>query len=78
MTKDVLFSGMFLLVMVYSFEIIKDTDMYLSKRFGILKYAVCVILMCMLRNQGKYVFIVFIPFLVDIVVLLYVFVWRCV
>lgn len=64
MTKDVLFSGMFLLVMVYSFEIIKDTDMYLSKRFGILKYAVCVILMCMLRNQGKYVFIVFIPFLV--------------
>lgn len=64
MTKDVLFSGMFLLVMIYSFEIIKDTDKILSKKSGILKYAVCVILMCMLRNQGKYVFIVFIPFLV--------------
>lgn len=63
-TKDVLFSGVFLLVIVYSFEMIKDTDSFFSTRVSIVKYAVSVILMCMLRNQGKYVFIVFVPFLV--------------
>lgn len=63
-TKDVLFSGMFLLVIVFSFEIIKDTEKFFSTRTYIIRYGASVILMCMLRNQGKYVFIVFIPFLV--------------
>lgn len=62
-TKDVLFSGMFLLVIVFSFEIIKDPEEFFSTRADIIRYAVSVILMCMLRNQGKYVFMVFIPFM---------------
>lgn len=64
MTKDVLFSGMFLLVLVYSFEMIKDTDKFFSTRLSIVKYAASVVLMCLLRNQGKYIYIVFVPFLV--------------
>jgi len=63
-TKDVLFSGMFLLVIVFSFEIIKDPGKFFSTRIVIIRYVVSVILMCMLRNQGKYVFMVFIPFMV--------------
>ncbi len=63
-TKDVLFGGMFLVVIVYSFEIIKDTESFFTRKSSIMRYAICVILMCMLRNQGKYVFMVFVPFLV--------------
>lgn len=63
-TKDTLFSGMLLLVSVFCVDLIRDTESFFENKKGELAFIIVIVLMCLLRNQGKYMLLFSIPFLV--------------
>ena len=58
-TKDVLFGAAFLLAFLWSVDMVKDENEFFSSRFYELRFLAAVLLMCFLRNQGIYVFLLF-------------------
>ena len=62
-TKDILFSGLFLILVLKSYELAMDTDTFFSSKKKIMQYIVIVFLSCCFRNTGIYVFLCMIPFL---------------
>ncbi|MDD3223915.1 MAG: DUF6020 family protein [Clostridium sp.] len=60
-TKDVLFSAAFLLVVIFTIDIISNSEKFFSSYWLQLRYIFCVILMFSLRNNGYYVFLLCIP-----------------
>ena len=62
-TKDILFSGFFLILVLKSYELAMDTEVFFSSKKKISQYIVIVFLSCCFRNTGIYVFLCMIPFL---------------
>lgn len=61
-TKDVLFSAVFLVLLILLYDLSEDFDSKLSNKGWLAAYAAISILMCLLRNQGIYVFIFMVLF----------------
>lgn len=62
-TKDILFSGFFLILVLKSYELAMDTKAFFSSKKRIIQYIAIVFLTCCFRNTGIYVFLCMIPFL---------------
>lgn len=60
-TKDVLFSTAFLLVVIFTIDMILHSEKFFSSYWLQLRYIFIVILMFSLRNNGYYVFLLCIP-----------------
>lgn len=58
-TKDVLFSGIFLLVFLFSWDMVCKPEEFLKSPYEVLRYFIAVFLMCLFRNQGIHVFLLF-------------------
>lgn len=61
-TKDVLFSGLLLLVIIFILDMFRDFEHFKHSFFCIIRFVLTVILMCNFRNNGIYAFLVMIPF----------------
>lgn len=61
-TKDVLFSGFLLLLVIFVLDMLRDFDKFSHSVFYILRFILTVILLCNFRNNGLYAFLVMIPF----------------
>lgn len=62
-TKDILFSGFFLILVLKSYELAMDTDAFFSSKKNMIQYIAVVFLSCCFRNTGIYIFLCMIPFL---------------
>lgn len=60
-TKDVLYSGLFLLLILKTYEIVMDQDKFFNSLRRMAMYLVLVFLSCCFRNTGIYIFICTIP-----------------
>lgn len=58
-TKDVLFGAVFLLLFVFSLEMVEDRELFFGKQWSQLRFFLTALLMCFLRNQGIYVLLFF-------------------
>lgn len=58
-TKDVIFSGLVLLFVIFTIEFIQDEQKFFSSVLPIIRYIICIILMCLFRNNTIYAFIIF-------------------
>lgn len=63
-TKDTIFSGFFLVLLVETWESVIRTGEFFASKKRIVKYMVTAILMCLFRNQGIYVLAFLVPFVV--------------
>ena len=61
-TKDVLFGAVFLLLFLFSVEMVENQEGFFGSRILQLRFALTALLMCFLRNQGIYVFLFFAAF----------------
>ncbi|MEY8375569.1 DUF6020 family protein [Lachnospiraceae bacterium 56-18] len=61
-SKDVLFSAVFLVLLILLYDLAENFDDKLSDRRWLTVYVAISVLMCLLRNQGIYVFIFMILF----------------
>lgn len=64
MWKDILFAGIIPIYTILSIELIFNTDEFLSKNKNILIYVVISILVMFLRNNGVYIVILTLPFII--------------
>ena len=62
--KEVLFGSALLLLGLFSLDLILQPDAFFKRPLLQIRYAVTALLMCLLRNQGIYILVVFIPFCV--------------
>ncbi|MGG7151224.1 DUF6020 family protein [Clostridium neonatale] len=60
-TKDVIFGALFLLVILYTMDIVYNSNQFFSSNFYIIRYVLSVIIMSLFRKQGIFVFIFFVP-----------------
>lgn len=58
-TKDVLFGAFFALLFDLSFDLLEDPEAFLKKKSGCVAFFGAVLLMCLFRNQGIYVYLLF-------------------
>jgi len=63
-TKDVMFSGFFLIVIIILMDIIINPTEFWGKKGKQLSFIIAVFFMCLFRNNGIYGFLVCIPFFV--------------
>ncbi len=63
-TKDVLFSAFLLLLIMFTIDYISQPDKVAGSPWLMVRYAVTVILMALMRKQGIYIFIIAVPFLI--------------
>lgn len=63
-TKDVLFSAFLLLLIMFTIDIIKDPDRFAGSPLLMIRYAVTAVLMALMRNQGIYLIIIAVPFII--------------
>ena len=61
-TKDVLFSGFFLLAILLSIEAAKDRYVFFNSKKKMFALAATLFLMCAFRNNAFYAFILYLPF----------------
>lgn len=62
-TKDVLYAGLFMLVVLKTYEIVIDMDCFFSSRRKVIEYSGLIFLSCCFRNTGIYIFLCMIPFM---------------
>lgn len=62
-TKDIIFSGAFLLLFLKTFEMILFTKQFFEKKYNYFVFIVLSILMIAFRRNGIYAYIILIPFL---------------
>lgn len=60
-TKDTIFAGFFLLLVVKSYEMIKNQKAFFESRKQMITYVLCVFFMCGFRNTGIYIFLFTLP-----------------
>lgn len=60
-TKDILYAGFFLLLVLKTCELIWDKDLFFTSKGKMAEYVVLVFLTCCFRNTGIYIFICMIP-----------------
>jgi len=63
-TKDILFGAMFLLLFLFTLEVVLLPEHFFALKIRQVRYAMIVFLLCIFRNQGIYVFVLAVPFLV--------------
>jgi len=63
-TKDILFGALFLLLFLFTLEIILLPEQFFTSKIRMARYVMTVLSMCIFRNQGIYVFILAVPFLI--------------
>ena len=63
MTKDTYFGAFFILFILEICNLTSNTKDYLSKKINWFKFITFTLIMCLLRNNAIYVFILFIPIL---------------
>lgn len=57
-TKDVLFAGLTIMVLIKSYEMVLDLKGFFKSKKAIISYVITVFLMCAMRNNGIYCFLV--------------------
>ena len=62
-TKDVLFTGFLLLLIIFLYEMFREPDIFVHSIFLQARFLVTVILMASFRNNGLYAFLLCIPFI---------------
>lgn len=62
-TKDTLFTGIFLLTVLFTAELVKAPAAFFHSRFQMIRYVAALVLLCMWRNNGVYIMAVFLPVL---------------
>lgn len=60
-TKDTIFAGLFLLVVLMTFRIVCSPEDFFSSWKKIIGYVILIFLMCAFRNTGIYIFVFMIP-----------------
>lgn len=60
-TKDILYSGLFLLLILKTYELVKEQDIFFESKRKMGGYILLVFLSCCFRNTGIYIFICSIP-----------------
>lgn len=60
-TKDILYAGLFLLLIIKTYEIVTSQDEFFEKPGKMVRYVLLVFLSCCFRNTGIYIFIGTIP-----------------
>lgn len=63
-TKDVLFSALFLLLVLFLLDMVRDPDSFFGSKKQMLRLGVTAFFMMALRHNGIYVLIILLPFLV--------------
>lgn len=63
-TKDTLFAGFFLLSALFTAELAEDPKRFTASRFELIRYAFVLLCMCVWRNNGIYILIVFLPIVI--------------
>ncbi len=63
-TKDTIFAGFLLLLLVEIIDMLIYTTEFFTSRKRTIRFSIIAILMCLFRNQGIYVFLLVIPFLI--------------
>ncbi len=63
-TKDVLFSAFLLLLIMFTIDFIKDPDRFAGSPWLIIRYVITALMMALMRNQGIYMLIIAVPFLI--------------
>lgn len=63
-TKDTMFGGFFLLLFLRMIDIVIHPEEFFSSRKKIILFIITAILTCLFRNQGIYVFLLCIPFMI--------------
>lgn len=58
-TKDVLFCGAFLLLFLFTLDMLENITRFFSDKKLQLRFFLTAVIMCLLRNQGIYVFVLF-------------------
>ena len=58
MWKDILFAGVISLYVIYTYELLTDTDKYINKKINIILYCLISILVMYLRNNGIYIVLI--------------------
>lgn len=58
-TKDVLFGAAFLLTFLFTLDLIRDREGFFKNPVIQIRFLIASLLMCFLRNQGIYVFLIF-------------------
>ncbi len=60
--KDGLFSALLLLLTVFLIELVKDRDAFIADKKKVALFVACAVLMPLLRHNGFYAYLVFVPF----------------
>ncbi len=63
-TKDSLFSAFFLLAVLLTADLVEDPKRFCTSPLRMIRYIFALVFMCMWRNNGFYILIVFLPILV--------------
>ena len=62
-TKDVIYAGFFLVLLVDSLDLVIRKKEFFSKKIHFIKYCIEAACMCLFRNQGIYVLVLLLPFM---------------
>lgn len=63
-TKDTLFAGFFLLAVLFTADLAADPKRFCSSRFEMIRYVLTLVSMCMWRNNGIYILVIFLPVMI--------------
>lgn len=63
-TKDTIFSGFFLLCVLFTADLADDPKRFTASKFEMIRYAFVLLSMCVWRNNGIYILIVFLPIVI--------------
>lgn len=63
-TKDTIFSGFFLLTVLFTADLAENPKRFTASKFELSRYAIILFSMCIWRNNGIYILIVFLPILI--------------
>lgn len=63
-TKDTIFAGFFLLCVLFTADLADNPKRFTSSKFEMIRYAFVLLSMCVWRNNGIYILIVFLPIII--------------
>lgn len=61
-TKDVIFAGLVLLFVIFTIELTQKPRVFFCSKYLVIRYIICILLLCLFRNNAIYAFLIFIPF----------------
>lgn len=63
-TKDILFSVMLQLAVIFLYELCRDMEAFFASKWKALRFVAVVVLMCLLRKNGIYALVCIVPFVI--------------